>query len=67
MPPETLEEPEETEEPEEEEAEGFSDEEPEDGSHQVDIVQGNEFNIEPVSYTHLAKPCQKYFPGGSKR
>ena len=43
--PETLEEPEETEEPEEE-AEGFSDEEPEDGSHQVDIVQGNEFNIE---------------------
>ena len=36
--PETLEEPEETEEPEEEE--------PEDGSHQVDIVQGNEFNIE---------------------
>nr|WP_270428710.1 LPXTG cell wall anchor domain-containing protein [Blautia obeum] len=43
---ETLEEPEETEEPEEEEAEGFSDEEPEDGSHQVDIVQGNEFNIE---------------------
>lgn len=42
--PETLEEPEETEEPEE--AEGFSDEEPEDGSHQVDIVQGNEFNIE---------------------
>ena len=44
--PETLEEPEETEEPEEEEAEGFSDEEPEDGSHQVDIVQGNEFNIE---------------------
>mgnify|MGYP000175888775 CR=1 FL=1 len=31
---------------EEEEAEGFSDEEPEDGSHQVDIVQGNEFNIE---------------------
>lgn len=39
--PETLEEPEETEEPEE-----FSDEEPEDGSHQVDIVQGNEFNIE---------------------
>ena len=44
--PETLEEPEETEEPEEEEAEEFSDEEPEDGSHQVDIVQGNEFNIE---------------------
>ena len=44
--PETLEEPEETEEPEEEEAEGFSDEEPKDGSHQVDIVQGNEFNIE---------------------
>ena len=44
--PETQEEPEETEEPEEEEAEGFSDEEPEDGSHQVDIVQGNEFNIE---------------------
>ena len=44
--PETLEEPEETEKPEEEEAEGFSDEEPEDGSHQVDIVQGNEFNIE---------------------
>lgn len=44
--PETLEEPEETEEPEEEEAEGFSDEEPEDGSHQVDIVRGNEFNIE---------------------
>ena len=46
---ETLEEPEETEEPEEpeeEEAEGFSDEEPEDGSHQVGIVQGNEFNIE---------------------
>ena len=43
--PETLEEPEETEEPEEE-AEGFSDEETEDGSHQVDIVQGNEFNIE---------------------
>lgn len=43
--PETLEEPEETDEPEEE-AEGFSDEEPEDGSHQVDIVQGNEFNIE---------------------
>ncbi|WP_270500014.1 LPXTG cell wall anchor domain-containing protein [Blautia intestinalis] len=43
--PETLEEPEETEEPEEE-AEGFSDEKPEDGSHQVDIVQGNEFNIE---------------------
>ena len=42
--PETLEEPEETEEPEE--AEGFSDEEPEDGSHQVDIVRGNEFNIE---------------------
>ena len=42
--PETLEEPEETEEPEE--AEGFSDEETEDGSHQVDIVQGNEFNIE---------------------
>ena len=39
--PETLEEPEETEEPEE-----FFDEEPEDGSHQVDIVQGNEFNIE---------------------
>ena len=38
--PETLEE------PEEEEAEEFSDEEPEDGSHQVDIVQGNEFNIE---------------------
>ena len=38
--PETLEE------PEEEEAEGFSDEETEDGSHQVDIVQGNEFNIE---------------------
>lgn len=36
--PETLEEPEETEEPEEEETE--------DGSHQVDIVQGNEFNIE---------------------
>ena len=31
---------------EEEEAEEFSDEEPEDGSHQVDIVQGNEFNIE---------------------
>lgn len=44
--PETLEEPEETKEPEEEEAEEFSDEEPEDGSHQVDIVQGNEFNIE---------------------
>lgn len=44
--PETLEGPEETEEPEEEEAEEFSDEEPEDGSHQVDIVQGNEFNIE---------------------
>lgn len=44
--PETLEEPEETEEPEEEEVEEFSDEEPEDGSHQVDIVQGNEFNIE---------------------
>ena len=44
--PETLEEPEETEEPEEEEAEEFSDEEPEDGSHQVDIIQGNEFNIE---------------------
>ena len=44
--PETLEEPEETEEPEEEEAEEFSDEEPDDGSHQVDIVQGNEFNIE---------------------
>ena len=44
--PETLEEPEETEDPEEEEAEGFSDEETEDGSHQVDIVQGNEFNIE---------------------
>lgn len=44
--PETLEEPEETEEPEEEEAEEFSDEEPEDGSHQVDIVQGKEFNIE---------------------
>ena len=44
--PETLEEPEETEEQEEEEAEEFSDEEPEDGSHQVDIVQGNEFNIE---------------------
>ena len=44
--PETLEEPEETEEPEEEEAEGFSDEETEDGSHQVDIVQGNEYNIE---------------------
>ena len=44
--PETLEEPEKTEEPEEEEAEEFSDEEPEDGSHQVDIVQGNEFNIE---------------------
>ena len=44
--PETLEEPEETEEPEEEEAEEFSDEEPEDRSHQVDIVQGNEFNIE---------------------
>lgn len=44
--PETLEEPEETEEPEEEEAEAFSDEESEDGSHQVDIVQGNEFNIE---------------------
>ena len=44
--PETLEEPEETEEPEEEEAEGVSDEETEDGSHQVDIVQGNEFNIE---------------------
>lgn len=44
--PETLEEPEETEEPEEEESEGFSDEETEDGSHQVDIVQGNEFNIE---------------------
>lgn len=43
---ETLEEPEETEEPEEEEAEEFSDEEPKDGSHQVDIVQGNEFNIE---------------------
>ena len=43
---ETLEEPEETEEPEEEEAEGFCDEETEDGSHQVDIVQGNEFNIE---------------------
>lgn len=38
--PETLEE------PEEEEAEGFSDEETEDGSHQVGIVQGNEFNIE---------------------
>ena len=44
--PETLEEPEETEEPEEEETEEFSDEEAEDGSHQVDIVQGNEFNIE---------------------
>ena len=44
--PETLEEPEETEKPEEEEAEEFSDEEPKDGSHQVDIVQGNEFNIE---------------------
>ena len=44
--PETLEEPEETEEPKEEEAERFSDEETEDGSHQVDIVQGNEFNIE---------------------
>ena len=44
--PETLEEPEKTEEPEEEEAEEFSDEETEDGSHQVDIVQGNEFNIE---------------------
>ena len=44
--PETQEEPEETEEPEEEEAEEFSDEETEDGSHQVDIVQGNEFNIE---------------------
>ena len=44
--PETQEEPEETEEPEEEEAEGFSDEETEDGIHQVDIVQGNEFNIE---------------------
>ena len=44
--PETLEEPDETEEPEEEEAEEFSDEETEDGSHQVDIVQGNEFNIE---------------------
>lgn len=44
--PETQEEPEETEESEEEEAEGFSDEETEDGSHQVDIVQGNEFNIE---------------------
>ena len=44
--PETLEEPEETEEPEEEDAEEFSDEEPEDGSHQVGIVQGNEFNIE---------------------
>ena len=44
--PETLEEPEETEEPEEEEAEEFSDEETEDGSHQVDIVQENEFNIE---------------------
>lgn len=44
--PETLEEPEETEEPEEEEAEEFSDEEPEDGNHQVGIVQGNEFNIE---------------------
>lgn len=44
--PETLEEPEETEEPEGEEAEEFSDEEPEDGSHQVGIVQGNEFNIE---------------------
>lgn len=44
--PETQEEPEETEEPEEEEAEGFSDEETEDGNHQVDIVQGNEFNIE---------------------
>ena len=44
--PETLEEPEETEEPEEEEAEELSDEEPEDGSHQVDIIQGNEFNIE---------------------
>lgn len=44
--PETLEEPEETEEPEEEEAEEFSDEEPEDGSHQAGIVQGNEFNIE---------------------
>lgn len=44
--PETLEEPEETEESEEEEAEEFSDEETEDGSHQVDIVQGNEFNIE---------------------
>ena len=44
--PETLEEPEETEEPEEEEAEEFSDEETADGSYQVDIVQGNEFNIE---------------------
>ena len=44
--PETLEEPEETEEPDEEEADEFSDEEPKDGSHQVDIVQGNEFNIE---------------------
>ena len=44
--PATQEEAEETEEPEEEETEGFSDEEPEDGSHQVDIVQGNEFNIE---------------------
>lgn len=43
---ETLEEPEETEEPDEEETEEFSDEEAEDGSHQVDIVQGNEFNIE---------------------
>lgn len=43
---ETLEEPEETDEPEEEETEEFSDEEAEDGSHQVDIVQGNEFNIE---------------------
>ena len=43
---ETLEEPEETDEPDEEETEEFSDEEAEDGSHQVDIVQGNEFNIE---------------------
>ncbi len=43
---ETLEEPEETDEPDEEETEEFSDEEAEDGSYQVDIVQGNEFNIE---------------------
>lgn len=43
---ETLEEPEETDEPDEEETEEFSDEKAEDGSHQVDIVQGNEFNIE---------------------